>query len=133
VQFLHNYTTHSFTHKSNSRGSAVKELVASTNEYIHQGRPVIMTRENMNRIILYLFYNKADPREYQQQGNIIDQHNAVYKNRLFLDFPCPFGRPEDPPNTVYVIKGECATPPEATVLKVIKRTDGTEAFKLLEQ
>lgn len=64
VFFIHNYWFHYRFESENSWSSGMKELIESTKKYPNQ--PIIISPKNENPLIFYAFYNRFDPKKFQQ-------------------------------------------------------------------
>lgn len=138
LSFIHSYFSHTFTHRPWYRSYGEKELVASVSTLTTQYEKVVMTSQNDNNIIYYLFYGKVDPAYYQSLGSPRDKDGLMYKNIIFTYKLCPLEKSDKNGNAegnkayVYVNLGECKPPENTTELKTIKRPDGTTAFRILK-
>jgi len=134
--FLHNYFQHSFTHEPWYRNAAEKELVFDVDRYSKEGKKIIMTSQNDNNLIFYLFYLRFDPKQFQEMGSPRDKDNLVFGNITFTYKHCPLEGSEDDPalgeaGAIYVNRGECKTPKNSDLLKDIQWPDRSVAFRIL--
>ncbi len=136
ILFFHNYFHHSFTHEPWYRNAAEKELVREIDRYVKGGKRVIMTSQNDNNLIFYLFFLRFPPREFQRMGSPRDKDNLVFDTMTFTYAHCPLeGSAEDKAvgeaGVIYVNRGECKIPLNSELLKDIAWPDGSLAFRLL--
>ena len=78
ILFAHDYFHHTLTHNANSRNEGEKDLISTVSQYQKDGRNIIMTTQNGNRLIFYLFFNKIDPATFQKLGSPRDANNLQY-------------------------------------------------------
>ncbi len=135
--FLHNYFRHSFTHEPWYRNVGENELVTTIKQLKPRYKRVVMTSQNDNNIIYYLFYWKIDPKYYQGLGSPRDKDKLQFENMTFTYAHCPLeGNINTPADGIkgvlYINLGECKTAHNMHELKVIYRTDGTPAFRAVE-
>ncbi len=135
--FWHNYFFHSFTHEPWYRNAAEKELVYTVDAFVKEGKRVVMTSQNDNNLIFYLFYLKFDPKIFQQMSSPKDKDNLVFGNVTFMYKHCPLeGSEKDKalgePGAIYVNRGGCKMPYNSEVLKDISWPDGSIAFQILQ-
>lgn len=135
--FLHNYFHHSFTHEPWYRNAGEKELVFEIDRYTREGKKVIMTSQNDNNLIFYLFYLRFEPKEFQRMGSPRDRDNLVFGNMTFTYKHCPLeGSDKDNAlgelGVIYVNRGECKIPKNSELIKDIKWPDSSLAFRILQ-
>ncbi len=137
VTFFHNYFYHSATHQSRYRNEGERELIKTLQLYKNEGRPIITTSSQGNHVIFFLFYNKFDPKTFQDMGSPRDKNNILLDGYLFKTEDCPSYTASTEVdkgqfNTLYVDLGTCLVVSEVKTLKEIFRPDGTVAFRILE-
>jgi len=136
---LHQYYVHQINHRPWYRQEGYKELVAQVNEKKSQYQKIIITNEESDPAIFFLFYNTYDPTllTYNEQKN--------FSSYQFVDKTCPLHDAEEidilvkqqkvpgGKRNLYVNHGNCKV--EDTRVKTIseiKRNDGTGVFLLQE-
>lgn len=134
--FFHNYFRHSFTHQPWNRNAGEKDLVLYLRPYIQAGKNIVMTSQNDNNIIFYLFYLPIEPSRYQKMGSPKDTDGLEFLTMRFLYKHCPLFVEKDgekadaEAGTIYVNRSECPRPSNALVSRDIKRPDGTTLFRV---
>ena len=131
--FMHDYFQHTNTHKTLYRNEGEKQLVLQLkNKYSKNN--VILTTQNGNRLIFYLFFEKIDPLWYQQIGSPRDKNKLIFQNKRFVDADCPSysAHANDPLDTIYVDKGDCLIIGNVSIISSIYRPDNSVAFRFLK-
>ncbi len=137
--FLHNYFYHSKIHEPWYRSAAEEELVYTVNNFVKEGKDIIMTTDRNNNLIFYLFYLKFDPKRFQNLGSPREKDRLVFEHMTFRYSPCPVSE-IDPikdaykyKNTIFVVKTDnCTIPKNAEILKTIPTPDGLPAFYIVQ-
>lgn len=134
--FNHNYFVHSLVHEPWYRNEGQKDLVMAADTYAKQGLHVVMTTQNANKLIFYLFYNKVDPAYYQKIGSPRDHDGLTFGNFIFTDSNCPSNNVESLTlykfPVVFVDAGDCKVKPGFVKLQDIKRKDDTVVFHIVK-
>ncbi len=132
--FLYSYFVEGFRYQPIYRNEGEKELVDAVNKYSGEGYRVIMTSQEANRLIFYLFYNKVDPYYYQVIGSPRDSNGLKFENLVFVEAPCPTNDPRAlsyaMAKTVYVDQFDCHLPKNYLKFMSITRPDGELMFQL---
>ncbi|MBI3984709.1 MAG: glycosyltransferase family 39 protein [Candidatus Levybacteria bacterium] len=139
LYFYHNYFWRLRIHEPWHRGYATKELVFNI-ENIGKENPkakFIMTTQNYNNFIFYLFFTKFDPKTFQNLGSPKEENNLKFANLTYINDDCPIRGSSDinatvEPNIYYVGKPECPLPKNAEIVNVIRRSDGLPAFHIVK-
>lgn len=134
--FSHDYYHHSLVYQPWFRNEGQRDLVMAVDSYTKQNVHVIMTTQNANRLIFYLFYNKVDPAYYQKIGSPRDHNGLQFQNTIMSDSPCPSHDVENynykfP--VVFVDVGSCVLQKNTTLLQTIKRKDTTPVFMIVKR
>lgn len=135
--FLHNYFHHSFVHQPWYRSVGEKELVMTVQQLAKEYDQIIMTSVHDNNLIFHLFYRQFDPKLFQELGSPKDKDGLKFENLVFTYDHCPLKGDEETEaegeeQVIYVNRGECEVPLNAEKIKVVNRTDGTDAFQILK-
>lgn len=127
------------------RQDGYEELVSKVNTLLPNYSHAVITDRETAPSIFFLFYGNYDPNIFQDETrneNIRLSNEVKFSNYVFSKEECPirYELKDDgskiligEKNILYVISGLCKEiPKEATVIATIKRTDGSEAFRVLE-
>lgn len=149
LYYLHQYYVHQIYHRPWFRQEGYKTLVRDINQMGSQYKKVIITDEESDPAIFFLFYNKYDPSLIQAElrRNMSDTFGKIpIRNYEFVNLKCPLYEiySTNPLNnklkvtlvekkdTLYVDHGDCKiTSTDARVIKDIRRSDDTVVFKIL--
>lgn len=137
--FYHNYFWRMKIEEPWHRGYAAKELVVNI-QIITQQNPkakFIMTAQNYNNFIFYLFFSKFDPKRFQELGSPKEHDGLQFENLTYLNDSCPLKEgmgdtQMKDPNLYFVNKPDCPLPSNAEVLNVIRTSDGIPALNLIK-
>jgi len=137
LYFCHNYYWRSKIHEPWHRSGAEKELLFQVNQIAKPTDSIVMTTERNNNLIFYLFYNKFDPKKFQELGSPKEHDGLKFGNITYTGNSCPLrGESEevvtDIPNTIFVDKEDCPLPKNAETLSTLRFTDGVPAFKIVK-
>jgi hypothetical protein len=140
LYFEHQYFVHQDVHQPWYRGYAYKELTTDLKNYYPEFKKIVITKANASPYIYILFYDKYDPKKYQQEGSPRDLDFSGFDKYYFVPYDCPLSAGklgEDDftgdVNTLYVNRGDCVDPKHNTrVLKTVYWEDGNPAFKLVQ-
>lgn len=133
--FLHQYTVHQRVHRPWYRNYGFKELVKVLNEKRSAYQRVVLTKVHNDPYIYILFYNKYDPRRYQQYAHLQSEDRWGFENYIFSPQECPSYFQKDvfrEGKTLFVDRGECKIKPYEKVLKTIYYEDHSPVFRLIE-
>lgn len=139
IFFFHSYFIESFGFQTLYRNEGEKELTEAIARFSSEGYSVIMTTQQSNTLIFYLFYDRIDPHYFQSIGSPRDTDMLHFKNIIFSQAQCPTNDPRDllavtNPKTIFVNRFDCIPPKNRYVtVENIKRPDGTVAFKILKR
>ncbi len=138
LYFSHNYFLHSKIDEPWYRSAAVKELMFAINDLSKQYKKIVMTTNGNNSFIHYLFYQKVDPKIFQELGSPREKDMLQFQNVVYTYSPCPLEgsteREEQKSDisTVYVNHSNCNNlPKNARILRTIYHPDGMPAFKIV--
>jgi hypothetical protein len=134
--FLHNYFYHSKIHEPWFRSAGEPDLIYSINALNKNGQKFVMTTQNNNNLLFYLFYNAFDPRTFQKMGSPREKDGLHFNNFVYSYNPCPIqGDPkllaEGDIGTIFVDKPDCSLPKNAEIIKTIRTPDGLPAFLIV--
>lgn len=140
LYFFHNYFWRLRIHEPWSRGNATKELIFNIENITKQDPKAkfIMTDQNNNNFIFYLFYTKFDPKTFQDLGSPKEKNGLKFGNLTYFNDTCPIrGEPDKneavtDDHTFYVDKPDCPLPKNAQILNAIRTTDGVPAFNIVK-
>lgn len=141
--FLVQYFTQGKVYMTWNRQDGYKELVQKTEELMPNYERAVITGRETGSTLLFLFYSKADPLEFQKASRRIDMSRTdriSYGNFEFSEEECPLKFDEKKQeltgqkNVLYVNSGLCEKDiPGTNLLYVIKRAGGfSEAFHILK-
>ncbi|EKD86808.1 MAG: PMT family glycosyltransferase, 4-amino-4-deoxy-L-arabinose transferase [uncultured bacterium] len=141
--FLVQYFTQGRVYMTWNRQDGYKELVKKTEELMPNYERAVITGRETGSTLLFLFYSKADPLEFQKASRRIDMSRTdriSYGNFEFSEEECPLRFDEKKQeltgqkNVLYVNSGLCEKNiPGTNLLYVIKRAGGfSEAFHILK-
>lgn len=141
--FLVQYFTQGKVYMTWNRQDGYKELVQKTEELMPNYERAVITGRETGSTLLFLFYSKADPLEFQKASRRIDMSRTDrinYGSFEFSEEECPLRFDEKKQeltgqkNVLYVNSGLCEKDISGTnLLYVIKRAGGfSEAFHILE-
>lgn len=128
--FLHQYSIHSSSFQSFSRNDGIKELMALIINDKNKYNKIFLSRRD-NLIIYYLFYTKKfnsiegiDPKNNNQ--------NLLVDNLQFINTECILENIKLPKekNILFIDNAKCKTNESLKLIKIIKRKDSTDAYKL---
>jgi len=137
--FCHNYFWRLKIEEPWHRGYAAKELVVNI-EIITKQNPkakFIMTAQNYNNFIFYLFYSQYDPKKFQEKGSPREHDGLQFENLTYINDSCPLRESMDDkqmkdPNLYFVNKPDCPLPSKAEILNVIRTSDGIPALNIVK-
>lgn len=126
------------------RNDGYKELVNSLNNLGKDYKEIIVTNRESAPSVLFLFYNKYDPKTFQEESRSSDLDNSdstPFSKYYFVSDECPvraeineagervvYGKK----GVLYVNSGLCKElPEEAVSLEQVKRVDGSTAFDIV--
>lgn len=146
LYYLHQYYIHQVNHRPWYRQEGYKQLVSNLNALQPNYKKVVITDEETDPAIFFLFYNKYDPRVVQKQ---LQQHPTeqygvipVGKYQFVIKEACPLHLiaqsdvSKQPTlsaekNILYVNSGHCkVTDERIKTLSEIRRSDGTVVFTI---
>lgn len=142
--YLHEYYIHASVYRPWFRQDGYKELVSSVNNLLPNYKKAVITDRESAPTIFFLFYGKYDPFLFQQQTKrtkMKDLDRINFGKYEFSQEQCPLSYIKKEgkvsftgeSNVLYVNSGLCDENVENTeVLRVIKRLDGSTAFRILE-
>lgn len=136
----HQYVVHQEKHQPWYRGYAYQPLIKSVNQYYPDFRKIVMTKAQASPYIYILFFNKYNPKKYQEEGSPRDVKPGGFGKYIFSDVDCPINGGKNGKDTVigqegilYIDKGDCVTPlHNVKLLDTIYWQDHNPAFKLFE-
>ena len=139
LYFCHNYFWRLRIHEPWNRGAAAKELIFNIENMTKQDPKAkfIMTNQNYNNFIFYLFYTKFDPKTFQLLGSPKEENGLEFANLTYLNETCSIRGESDKnatvePHILYVDKPDCPLPKNAEIVNVIRTTDGLPAFHIIK-
>jgi len=137
LYFCHNYYWRSKIHEPWHRSGAEKELLFQVGQLTKDGENIVMTTERNNNLIFYLFYNRFDPKKFQELGSPREHDGLIFGNIKYTSNPCPIrGESEEiitpTSNTIFVDKEDCPLPKNSEILSTIRFSDGVPAFKIVK-
>lgn len=139
--YLHQYYVHSSVYRPWYRQDGYKELVASVNNFLPSYKKAVITDRESAPTIFFLFYGKYDPSLFQKQTKgtkMKDLDRINFGKYEFSQEECPLKFTKNKglvgeKNVLYVNSGLCEGNVENTqVLGVVKRLDGSIAFRILK-
>ena len=144
VAYLHNYYVLQVYHRPWYRHEGYQQLVESVNSVLPKYSKAIITNHESSPMIFFLFYNRTDPTLIQrvwQQDKAADLNTLPFAQYEFSKESCPVRidastsapRLTGEPNILYVNFSDCKVKdPRVHEISAIRRSDGTEIFRLLE-
>lgn len=137
LYFCHNYYWRSKIHEPWHRSGAEKELLFQVGQIEKSGVNIVMTTERNNNLIFYLFYNKFEPKKFQNMGSPKEHDGLKFGNITYTSNSCPLrGENEEivteVPNTIFVDKEDCPLPKNSETISTIRFSDGVPAFKIVK-
>ncbi len=142
--YLHEYYIHASVYRPWIRQEGYEELVASVNKLLPDYKKAVITDRDSSPTIFFLLYGKYDPSLFQKQtkGTKMKDFDRInFANYEFSQEQCPltYIKKEGETtftgekNVLYVNSGLCDENVGNTeVLRVIKRLDGSTAFRILK-
>ncbi len=139
--FLNNYFYHTKIHEPWHRSASEPDLIYSLNGFAKNGQKIIMTTQNNNSFIFYLFYNKFDPATFQKLGSPHEKDGLKFKNITYTYSDCPLSPVAGNSDTnatgnigdIFVDLASCTLPKNAQLLKVVRTPDGTPSFIIVKE
>lgn len=140
LYFWYQLFVHQPVYRPWARNHPYKELLAELKSLEPRYRKIVVTTSEANTYMFYLFYNKYDPKAYQESGSRGNENNATLGKYFFDHDACPITAGKeglDPlvaeKNVLYVNSGNCKTPAKnVKLIKEIKWGDDSTAFTLIE-
>jgi len=139
LYFGHQYYVHQNVHQPWHRGLAYKELVSDLQIYYPEYKQIVVTKSNQSPYIYILFFDKYDPKLYQEQGSPRDLDYSGFDKYYFVPHDCPLGVEKDEKGLakgevgiLYINKGSCKIPVNSKLLKTINWGDDSPAFNIVE-
>lgn len=141
--YLHQYYIHSNTYRPWIRQDGYKELVNQVNNLLPNYKKVVITNRESAPTIFVLFYNKFNPEIFQKEtkeSTMRDFDRINFGKYEISQEECPLRLIKDESGfkltgekgVIYVNSGLCEESENGTkTLNVVKRSDGSIAFKLL--
>lgn len=132
--FLNNYFYSSFLQEPWFRSASESDLLFNINSLDNNGKtPVVMTTQNNNNFIFYLFYNKFDPKQFQMMGSPRETDGLHFLNITYTYNSCPLsGSSQENASgnigVIFVDKPDCSLPKNAVVLNTVRTPDGVPSF-----
>lgn len=124
------------------RQDGYRELVLNVNKLLPNYEKALVTSRESAPTIFFLFYNKYDPRKFQNETKEIDMRQSDHVDfgkYEFSEEECPLkvdnksGEFTGIKKVLYVNSSLCPENIENTIiLKTIKRIDGSEVFRIYE-
>jgi len=132
--FLHQYFVHQKVHRPWYRMYEMKELVKEVSEREDDYDKIVMTKNETEPYVFFLFYNKVEPIYYQKRSSKLNWKGTwTIDNYIFDQRDCPLLQEESPKeNRLYVERGICKLEPWIKVIDEIKCPDGSTALRLEE-
>lgn len=140
LYFQHQYFVHQQVHEPWYHGEAYNDLIPAINKYYPFYKKIIISKTVGGPYIYILFFNRYDPKKYQQEGSKRDLDYTGFDKYYFVPLDCPLNGgidgediPKGTPGYLYIDTGRCQTPKHnAKLLKTTYWQDGSPAFKILE-
>ncbi len=138
--FLDELFIHQAGHFPKERNHAFKQLITDLSSLESNYKQIVLTTSQANTYIFYLFYNKYDPKKYQELGSPGNKNGIIFGKYSFIHEPCPLSggwqgldEVKGEKGILYVDSGDCVTPKYyIKMVEVINWHDNTPAFKLME-
>lgn len=137
IYYFHELIVHQPVHQPWFRNSAYKEMVTEINKKYDTSKKFIITNTESNPYMFILFYNKYDPRKYQESGSNGNENYKGFDKYVFVPLNCPLysGNSIDPatgdPEIVYIERGNCNNPPNVKIT-YLRWGDKSSAFKMMK-
>lgn len=133
----HQYSVHQQVHQPWHRQYGYKDLIKYLNEVPNKEIVTITNREN-EPYMMILFYNKIDPKIYQELPqkrlghNSIDSGQKTWQmfNYVFSEEACPHNLEDTNENNYYVAMFTCEVPEGFVRVKTINYLDGNPEFHI---
>lgn len=129
--FIHQYTVHTITHRPWYRFAEMKELSLFLFEQRKNYSRIITTFNSTEPYIFYIFYNKINPKEFQNTYITKGQETAWNKIDTITVSrrDCPvIPKEERTQDTLVIYKVQCFFPLGSRVVKKITFPDGETTF-----
>jgi len=132
--FLHQYFHHQKVHRPWYRNWEMKELVKEISEREDDYDKIVMTKNETEPYIFFLFYNKVEPVYYQGKSSELNWKGTwAIDDYIFDQRDCPLLQEESPSeDRLYVEREICKLESWIKVIGEIKRPDGSTALRLEE-
>ncbi len=143
ASYLHAYYVQQIYHRPWYRHEGYKLLVEEVNALLPGFTKAVITNHESSPMIFFAFYNKTDPRIIQNiwsRDRTTDLNTLPFGKYEFSKETCPVRTDNlsitpkliGVPNVLYVNFSDCKIlDPAVKELSTIKRSDGTEVFRLL--
>ena len=134
IFFLHQYFHHQKIHRPWYRNYEMKELVKEIFKREDNYDKIVMTKNETEPYVFFLFYNQIEPSRFQIESAALSWKKSWGFDKYFFDQrDCPLLQEEKPmENTLYVEREICKLEPWIKVIGEIKRPDGSTALRLEE-
>jgi len=145
--YLHQYFIHLSLYRPWYRQDGYKELVIKVNKLLPKYKAVVITNRESAPTIFFLFFNKYDPKVFQEETKNTNKSatdSISFSKYIFSEEECPLRENinldgyielSGEKGVLYINSGLCKDENSLGRIKVIetiKRKDGSTAFKLVE-
>ncbi len=130
--FLHQYFVHSRFHRPWYRFNGFKEMVLAVDKLALNYDKILVSKTQGGTYMHFLFFQKIDPRWYQDQGSPKDKDYGGFGKLIFLPQDCPqYVFDNQGVKFLSVASGVCGEEPFTSQdALLIYREDGTVAFRI---
>jgi len=138
LYFYHNYFWRLKIQEPWNRSASEPNLLSALNSLSPNYSQIMMTTDHNNNLIFNLFYNKFDPKKFQEMGSPVEINNLHFGKYVYLYSQCPLIGDQYHYDIVkdysilYVDRETCQLPKNARILNIIKAPDGAPQFLLVD-
>lgn len=141
IYFIHQLFIIQPVHRPWYRNYAYKELINSINVLEPKYKKVYISTSDSNVYIFYLFYNKFDPKLYQESGSRGNERYGKLGKFNFYNDACLLDAGKEGKDKItkgeigalYISNGGCVVPEnDIKYIKTINWADGNPAFRIME-
>lgn len=134
IFFLHQYFHHQKVHRPWYRNYEMEELVKEVTQRESDYNKIVITKNEIEPYIFFLFFNKVEPTYYQRKAAKLNWKGSWELDKYIFDQrDCPLLEEENPTeDRLYVEREICKLEPWIKVIYEIKRPDNSVALRLEE-
>ena len=134
IFFLHQYFHHQRVHRPWYRNDEMKQLVKAVNQRGSGYDKIVITKNETEPYIFFLFFNKIDPAYFQEKvPPLFWEGTWEFDQYIFDQRDCPLQQEKSPrEDRLYIERNICKLESWIKVIDEISRPDGSAALRLEE-